>query len=200
MCRKLSEKLAAADHEKAYTAGLLHDIGFMVNCVAFSEGIWQGDGICIASRNPAARGGDWRPWGSPIARRDGPWRKNGNWQTIFVEVIACHHTIEQSQKAQPLVALVHLSDLLCRMRDLGYGYYERHKVDLISDPAWSILLHEHRDLAGVDLVRFTFELDEAVEEIHALVATVFGAKTGGTRLKNLALRNRVRETSAPLTF
>ena len=72
------------------------------------------------------------------------------------------------------MALVHLSDLLCRMRGLGYGYYERHMVDLMADPAWAILLQEHRDLEGVDLVRFTFELDEAVEEIHALVATVFG--------------------------
>src|SRR5882672_1997177 len=69
-------------------------------------------------------------------------------------------------------ALVHLSDLLCRMRGLGYGYYERHKVDLIADPAWAILLKEHRELEGVDLVRFTFELDEAVEDIEMLVATV----------------------------
>jgi len=92
-----------------------------------------------------------------------------------VEVIGHHHAIEQCQKAQPLVALVHLSDLLCRMRGLGYGYYERHKVDLISDPAWTILLKEHRELEGMDLVRFTFELDEAVEDIQALVATVFGS-------------------------
>jgi len=49
------------------------------------------------------------------------------------------------------------------MRGLGYGYYERQKVDLVSDPAWAILLREHRDLEGVDLARFTFELDEAVE-------------------------------------
>ena len=91
------------------------------------------------------------------------------------EVISHHHAVEQSQKSQALVALVHLSDLLCRMRELGYGYYERQKVDLASDPAWAILLREHRELANVDLVRFTFVLDEAVEEIHALVAAVFGA-------------------------
>jgi hypothetical protein len=60
------------------------------------------------------------------------------------------------------------------MRGLGYGYYERRKVDLTSDPAWAILLQEHRDLAGMDLARFTFELDESVEEIHTLVSTVFG--------------------------
>ena len=93
----------------------------------------------------------------------------------IVEVIAHHHAIERSQKAQPLVALVHLSDLLCRMRGLGYGYYERRMVDLIADPAWTILLKEHRDLEGVDLARFTFELDEGVQEIHALVSTVFGS-------------------------
>ena len=42
-------------------------------------------------------------------------------------------------------------------------------------PGMAILLQEHRDLEGVDLARFTFELDEAVEEIQALVATVFGS-------------------------
>ncbi len=73
------------------------------------------------------------------------------------------------------MALVHLSDLLCRMRGLGYGYYERRKVDWMSDPSWAILLKEHRNLEGVDLVRFSFELDEAVEEILAMVATVFGS-------------------------
>jgi HD-like signal output (HDOD) protein len=104
------------------------------------------------------------------------WKLSGD----IVEVIAHHHAIEQSQRAQPLVALVHLSDLLCRMRGLGYGYYERQKVDLVSDPAWAILLKEHRDLEGMDLVRFTFELDEAVEDIHALVSTVFGSAPAST--------------------
>ena len=94
----------------------------------------------------------------------------------IVQVIAHHHAIEQSQKAQPLVALVHLSDLLCRMRGLGYGYYERQKVDLVADPAWAILLKEHRDLEGVDLVRFTFELDEAVEGVYELVARYSGLR------------------------
>jgi HD-like signal output (HDOD) protein len=36
VCRKFSEKLGSQDTEKAYMAGLLHDIGFMVNCLVFS--------------------------------------------------------------------------------------------------------------------------------------------------------------------
>jgi hypothetical protein len=46
---------------------------------------------------------------------------------------------------------------------------------LISDPAWGVLMREHRELEGVDLVRFTFELDEAVGQIHELVSAVFGS-------------------------
>jgi hypothetical protein len=68
-----------------------------------------------------------------------------------------------------------LSDLLCRMRGMGYGYYESHSVDLVHNPAWGILQREYQDLEHIDLVRFTFELDEAVGEVVELVATIFGA-------------------------
>jgi putative nucleotidyltransferase with HDIG domain len=178
VCRKFSEKLAAADtendSEKAYMAGLLHDIGFMVNCLAFPKEFAKAmesagqDGIPLGEAEQAVMGFTHCETGRALAEK---WKLADD----IIEVIAHHHAVEQSQKAQPLVALVHLSDLLCRMRGLGYGYYERHKVDLIADPAWAILLKEHRELEGVDLVRFTFELDEAVEEIEALVATVFGS-------------------------
>jgi putative nucleotidyltransferase with HDIG domain len=174
VCRKFSEKLASADAEKAYMAGLLHDLGFMVNCLAFSKEFSMAmeracqDEIPLDEAEQATMGFTHCETGQALAER---WKLADD----VIEVIAHHHAVEQSQKAQPLVALVHLSDLLCRMRGLGYGYYERQKVDLISDPAWAILLQEHRDLEGVDLVRFTFELDEAVGEIHALVSTVFGA-------------------------
>ena len=173
VCRKFSEKLASADGEKAYMAGLLHDIGFMVNCLVFSKEFAGAmelacqEEISLDCAEQAIMGFTHCETGQALAEK---WKLADD----VTEVIAYHHNIAQSQKAQPLVALVHLSDLLCRMRGLGYGYYERHKIDLISDPAWKILLEEHHDLQGVDLVRFTFELDEAVEEIHELVSTVFG--------------------------
>ena len=174
VCRKFSEKLGAADHEKAYMAGLLHDIGFMVNCLVFSSEFAKAmeralqEEIALDEAERLTMGFTHCETGRALAEQ---WKLADD----VIEVIAHHHAIEQSQKSQPLVALVHLSDLLCRMRGLGYGYYERHKVDLVSDSAWAILLKEHRNLDGMDLVRFTFELDEAVEEIHALVATVFGS-------------------------
>ena len=174
VCRKFSEKLGAADGEKAYMAGLLHDIGFMVNCLVFPKEFASAmecayrDEIPLHEAEFATMGFTHCETGRALAEK---WKLADD----IVEVITYHHAVAQSQKAQSLVALVHLSDLLCRMRGLGYGYYERHKVDLISNPAWGILLKEHSDLEGVDLVRFTFELDEAVEDVQALVSAVFGS-------------------------
>ncbi|MFI5118508.1 MAG: HDOD domain-containing protein [Terriglobales bacterium] len=173
VCRKISEKLARADREKAYTAGLMHDIGFMVNCLVFAKEFAPvmatacQEGSAIDEVEQATLGFTHCDTGRALAEK---WALADD----IVEVISHHHAIENSQKAQPLVALVHLSDLLCRMRGMGYGYYERHKVDLTADPAWEVLHQEYRDLEGVDLVQFTFDLDEAVEEIHTLVSMVFG--------------------------
>ena len=173
VCRKFSEKLRAGDAETAYMAGLLHDIGFMVNCLAFAQEFQLAmtsavrEEVTLDTAELATMGFTHCDTGRALAEK---WDLSKD----LVEVIAHHHNVEQSQSAQPLVALVHLSDLLCRMRGLGYGYYERQRVDLISDPAWSVLLKAHPKLKEVDLVRFTFELDEAVAEIHELVSAVLG--------------------------
>jgi putative nucleotidyltransferase with HDIG domain len=177
--RKFSEKLGSPDGEKAYMAGLLHDIGFMANCLVFPKEFASAMERACREEMPldaaelASMGFTHCETGQALAEK---WKLADD----LIEVIAYHHAIENSKKAQPLVALVHLSDLLCRMRNLGYGYYERQKVDLMADPAWAILLKEYHDLEGMDLVRFTFEMDEAVEEIEVLVSAVFGAVAART--------------------
>jgi putative nucleotidyltransferase with HDIG domain len=174
VCRRFSEKLGTDDGEKAYMAGLLHDIGFMVNSMAFPKEFGLAMEKACQEEMPfheaerATMGFTHCETGKALAEK---WKLADD----LVEVIAYHHEVEESKKAQSLVALVHLSDLLCRMRNLGYGYYERQKADLLADPAWAVLLKEHQCLEGMDLVKFTFEMDEAVEEIYALVSAVFGS-------------------------
>jgi putative nucleotidyltransferase with HDIG domain len=171
--RKFSDKLGAADGDKAYMAGLLHDIGLLVSCIAFPKELGTAFALATQEQIPideaerTAMGFTHCETGRALAEK---WHLADD----MVQVIAHHHAPEQSEAAQPLVALVHLSDLLCRMRGMGYGYYERRRVDWVGDPAWAILLKEHRELDGVDLVRFTFELDEAIEEVFGLVSTIFG--------------------------
>jgi HD-like signal output (HDOD) protein len=173
VCRKFSEKLANSDHDKAYMAGLLHDIGFLVNCLVFSDEFGKAIQDALQKQIPldeaetSTMGFTHCDTGRALAQK---WYLSED----ILQVITHHHTPELSQSAQPLVALVHLSDHLCRMRGLGYGYYERHKVDLANNPAWEILRKEHRDLENVDVARFTFELDDAVKEVYELVETIFG--------------------------
>jgi HD-like signal output (HDOD) protein len=176
VCRKFSEKLLDDDHEKAYTAGLLHDIGFVVNCLVFSQEFKKvieqagREEIALHEAEQAVMGFTHCETGHALAVK---WHLSKDIQ----DVIAHHHDheVEPSEAMQPLVALVHLSDLLCRMRDLGHGSYERQKVDLIADPAWDVLIRGHRELESMDLVRFTFEMDDAIEEIRATVAMIFGS-------------------------
>jgi putative nucleotidyltransferase with HDIG domain len=173
VCRRFSEKLAAPDGDKAYMAGLLHDIGFPVNCMVFPKEFAQATANATQAQLPldeaerAIMGFSHCETGRALAEK---WHLSED----LTQVIAYHHTPELSESAKPLTAIVHLSDLLCRVRNMGYGYYERRKVDLANDPAWSILLKEYRALEGIDLVRFTFELDEAAEEVFHLVSTIFG--------------------------
>lgn len=173
VCRKFSESLAGADAEKAYAAGLLHDLGILVNCLVFPDEFAAAMERARQLQRPldeaerATMGFTHCESGRALAEQWGL-------ADAVIEVVTHHHAVEQSETSRGLVALVHLSDLLCRMRGLDYGYYERNKVDLLDDPAWQILLQEHKDLEKVDLVRFTFELDDAVGEIRELVSMVLG--------------------------
>jgi putative nucleotidyltransferase with HDIG domain len=179
VCRKFSEKLGAGDGERAYMAGLLHDIGFMVNCLVFPKEFSTAV-KCAAEGQIPFDDAERSTMGFTHCESGRALAEMWNLSDDLVQVIAHHHHPERCTAGQPLVALVHLSDLLCRMRSLGYGYYERQKVDLVRDPAWAVLLAEYRKLDGVDLARFTFELDEAVEGISQLVATIFGARVANS--------------------
>jgi len=75
-----------------------------------------------------------------------------------------------------LACLVHLSDLLCRMRYLGYGYEEIMGVDLGGDVAWQTLISTYPALNNMDMVRFTLDIEGAMDQIVATVDSVFGAK------------------------
>lgn len=94
-----------------------------------------------------------------------------------MEAARCHHDVSLLPAAGPLACLVHLSNLLCRVRYLGYGYDEVLGVDLGGDAAWQILVTAFPALESMDLVRFTLDIDGAMDQIVETVDSVFGVKT-----------------------
>jgi len=175
-CALVSSRMAKVigypDPEKAYLAGLLHDVGILVNTVACAEEFGQciqraRDGHVALDRCEEEHLGFTHCQSGKILADQ--WRFSAD----LVAVVEFHHSPASAQVAAPLVSLVHLSDLLCRLRDLGYGYYEAMGVDLAGDDAWAILVQHYPALVNMDLARLTMDIDGAMAEITALVDAVF---------------------------
>jgi len=169
---KMAKLIGYPDPEKAYLAGLLHDLGVLVNTLACTEDFRR----CIQ----AARDGHMALHCSEAEHLGFTHSQSGkvlaehwHFSVDVTEVIEFHHDVVASPTAGPLVSLVHLSDLLCRLRDLGYGYYEAMGVDLAGDTAWAKLVEHYPALATMDLARLTMDIDGSMDEIVAIVDAVF---------------------------
>jgi putative nucleotidyltransferase with HDIG domain len=172
VCRKFAEILGYPDTEKAYLAGLLHDIGILVNSMVAPEEFRATfekatrEQIPLNEAELATLGFTHCDSGRVLGEA---WKITPE----LIQAIELHHDIGDPERGGPLVAIVHLSDLLCRLRDLGYGYYEPRQVDFANEPGWLYLMMQFPNLADLDLARFTFMLDEYAKEVEELVSTVF---------------------------
>ena len=68
----------------------------------------------------------------------------------LIEVVAFHHSPDKSSNDNGLVALVHIVELLCRMRDLNYGYMEQRQVNLFEDLGVVRLAQDSASLTNFD--------------------------------------------------
>ncbi|MBI1749450.1 MAG: HDOD domain-containing protein [Acidobacteria bacterium] len=170
--QEFARKIRFPDPEKAYLAGLLHDIGELVNAFTISDQSRAAVEMAMDQKIPlheaeqAVLGFDHAESGALLAE---------HWQLPedIIEVIRHHHNVGKARQVRSLVALVSLSDLLCRMRGLGYGYQDTAAVDFVCDPAWSVLEQEYPVITQFDLLRFTYEMDEYTEEVRKLAASVY---------------------------
>ena len=175
--QRIAVKIGYADPEKAYLAGLLHDLGLLVNSLLYTEDFRK----CRASAMETHRalhvcereilGFAHTDSGRILAER---WHLPQD----LCEVAFAHHDPEQLSPPNPLVCLVHLGDLLCRVRYLGYGYDEILGVELGGQTAWQSLAKTHPSLAEMDLARFTMDIDGAMDQIVATVDAVFRTDSG----------------------
>jgi len=92
----------------------------------------------------------------------------------LIEVIACHHAPALATANRALTGLVSVSDLLCRLGGLGYGYREDHETNFAEEPGFTILAGQYPAIRPLDLARFTFEMDAVLEEVQAVVSRVYG--------------------------
>jgi two-component system copper resistance phosphate regulon response regulator CusR len=172
VCRQFARKIGFADPGKAYLAGLLHDLGIVAHLwilpheFAATLELAQARHIPLHEAEAATIGCTHGETGKLVAER---WHLTEE----FVEVAGCHHDASKAASHRDLVALVGLSDLLCRMEGLGYGYVEERQVNFVEEPGFALLLEDCPSLQTLDWARFTFELEAYMEEVHRLVSLLY---------------------------
>ena len=84
-----------------------------------------------------------------------------------------HHNPQEAREDPGLVALVEMSDLLCRMSGLNYGYVENRQINLMEQTGFAVLSKQGQGMRDLDWARLTFELDSYLDDVHALVRSIY---------------------------
>jgi len=172
VCRHFAQKIGFPDPAKVYLAGLLHDLGILVNLWILPREfeaaieLARQEKIPLHEAESKTSGLTHCESGQLIAER---WGLTAD----LVSVIRYHHEPQSAPQHRALLALVSLSDLLCRMENLGHGYPEDRQIDFQGEPAFALLLKECPALETFDWARFTFELESYLDEVQRLVNQLY---------------------------
>ncbi len=172
VCRHFARKISYPDPGKAYLAGLLHDIGIIVNLwrlpgefrSAFQ--LARDQGIPLHEAELSILGFNHCDTGRLLANK---WELS----TDLCDVVALHHSPYGHSPHAALIALVEISDLLCRMSGLNHGFVEKREVNLLEQPGFAALSQQCPALKDFDWARLTFELDSYMDEVHSLVHAIY---------------------------
>ena len=170
--RHFAKKINYANPEKAYLAGLLHDLGIVVNVwvlhkeFAAAVELARSREIPLHEAEAESIGITHCETGKILAEK---WKFGPDLR----EVMGRHHDLEHAHDYRGLVALVNLTDLLCRMRGVGHGFIEERQIDFLEEPGFAALKSECPELEKFDWARFTFELEGYLEEVRQLVNMVY---------------------------
>jgi HD-like signal output (HDOD) protein len=174
VCRHFAREITFPNPEKAYLGGLLHDLGVLVNLwiipKEFGEAVdrAKAEHIPLDEVEREMLGITHCETGRVLAER---WGLTSD----LIDVVHYHHDAPSAPEHRALIALVSLSDLLCRMGEIGHGYPEHRQVSFQDEPAFGVLLAECPNLKTFDWARFTFELEGYLDEVRRLVRQLYGA-------------------------
>jgi HD-like signal output (HDOD) protein len=172
VCRHFAREISYPDPSKAYLAGLLHDLGIIVNLWVVPKAfraayeLARSEGIPLHEAETEVLGFTHCESGRLLADK---W----DLPVPLKEVIALHHNVPGACDHAGLVAVVEISDLLCRLSGLNYGYVENRQVNLLEQPGFAVLARECKGLKDFDWARLTFEMDSYMDEVHALVRAIY---------------------------
>ena len=180
VAHEFAGRIGFPDGAKAYAAGLLHDLGIVALLATVPAdfihalGLARSKGIALHEAEQAILGVDHGQAGAMVAQ---------HWQLppALCEAIRFHHDPEQASANPLLVALVAFSDQLCRLSGIGYGYTETRQTVFSEEPAYFSLANHYKALRHFDLARFTFEIEDMLDEVRLVVSSIYGGTVSAGR-------------------
>lgn len=172
VCRRLARRIGFKDSDKAYLAGLLHDLGIIANLLILPDEFREIAQHAFAHRIPFDQaeseilGFTHSVSGMMLADH---WRLAPE----ISEAVRRHHDVERASLNRGLTALVNVADLVCRACGLGYGFNESRKPDFVNSQAWPILAEVCPSVRTLGAARFASEIDMYANEVRRLVGVLF---------------------------
>ena len=172
VCRQFARNIAFIDPGKAYLAGLLHDLGIIVNLWILPKEFHEAFELARRERIPLHEAEE-KTLGFTHCDSGRLLAKRWDLSADLCEAVYHHHAVDESSEHAGLAAVVELSDLLCRMTGLNHGFIEARQVNLFEQKGFAVLSSKCSSVANLDWARLTFELDSYLDEVRALVRAIY---------------------------
>ena len=171
----IAKKVGYKDLEKAYIAGIIHDLGEVFLSTYMRE---EFNKLLASIKNQPSTlvDAEIRQLGTSHCEIGLCMAQKWNFPEAYCEVIAHHHAPAGALTEPVLCAIVNLADLFCCVRGLDYAGQEWVCFNLEEEEGWQILKKLAPHLAEMDVERFCYELDDSLSDIRALVDSIFGVK------------------------
>lgn len=170
----IAQRARYLDTEKAYIAGIIHDIGEVFLSHYLPHEFQQ---IIETAKDGKAKLVDVeaRILGTTHCELGLCIAQQWNFPADYREIVSCHHAPEMATIDPTLTAIVNLADLFCSVRQLDYGGKEWVSFNLAEQNAWDVLRKFAPHMQDLDVERFCYELDDRVPEIQDLVKSIFAS-------------------------
>jgi putative nucleotidyltransferase with HDIG domain len=169
---RIAKRVGMKDPEQAYLTGLLHDLGFVVNMEVapkeFNEAVTlaRTSGCELETAEEKTIGLSHCESGKLLAEK---WRL----APCIMDAIKYHHRFSLLSDFLPVVALTNLSDRLCRMHGLGYGFRENVPIDWARDEALDIIGQSWPIARSVNWQTLCSDLDSYLKDVQKLVSVLY---------------------------
>lgn len=173
IARELAAKIGFPDPAKAYTAGLLHDVGIAALLVVAPQEFRKTVQMARTENLPLHVAEE-KYLGLSHAEAGKIIGESWHLPHELIDTIRNHHCPEKATDNRALTGIVFFSDLLCRLSGIGHGVPEEMETKFGDEPALALLAHQCSGVFPFDWARFTFEMEGVVEEVHNVVSSVYG--------------------------